>query len=184
MLIYIQAIQNESDRSLVEELYNKYSNTMLYNAQSILKDRYRAEDAVSQAFIKIMDKLQIFSFKNCNKTRGLLGIVVRDICYDMLRDDKSKNIVPIEDYEGILEDGENIPFDYVVSEEGYQFVLDCLYHLNDRFKDILRLKLVFEFTNEEISKILGITPENVRVRIHRARQALIEEMEKRGNGNG
>jgi len=184
MLICIQAIQIESDRSFVEELYNKYSNTMLYTAQSILKDRYLAEDAVSQAFTKIIDKLQIFSFENCNKTKGLLGIVVRDICYDMMRVDKSKNCISIEEYQDRLEDVGNVPLDYIVSEESYEFVLDCLAHLNTRYKDILRLKLVYEYTEEEILGILAISPKNVRVRFHRARKALIEEMRKRGSGNG
>lgn len=81
MLIFLQAIQNEADRSLVEELYNKYVNTMMYIAKSILKDQYRAEDAVNQAFLKIIEDLQKFSFENCKKTRALVVIIVRNICY-------------------------------------------------------------------------------------------------------
>lgn len=38
----MQAIRNESNHSLVVELYNKNSNTMLHIAQGILKNRYRS----------------------------------------------------------------------------------------------------------------------------------------------
>ena len=44
MLICIQAIQNDADHTMVEELYHQHYSTMLYIAQGILKDRYRAED--------------------------------------------------------------------------------------------------------------------------------------------
>lgn len=183
MLIFIQSIQNESDRNLVEELYKKYSRSMLYIAKSILEDQYSAEDAVSQAFIRIIDKLQNFSFENCNQTGGLLGIVVRDICYDMLKSDKSKKIIPLDDAEDLESANEDEPLDDVILKESYDFVMDCLSHLNVRHKDILRLKLVHELTDEEISQLLGITLNNVHVRIHRARKALLEEMRKRSNGN-
>ena len=183
MLIFIQAIQNEPDRNLVEELYNKYSNTMLYIAQGILKDRYRAEDAVNQAFIKIIENLQKFSFENCNKTRGLVVIIVRNICYNMIKSEKNEKIVPLEDFKNIPENAEDTPLNYVISVEGYDFVMTCLSHLSDKFKDILRLKFVYDYTDDEISKTLEITPDNARVRLHRARKALMEEM-RRENGNG
>ena len=52
---------------------------MLYIANGILKDPFQAEDAVLQTFIKIIDKLQYFSFENCNKTRALLSILMKDL---------------------------------------------------------------------------------------------------------
>jgi RNA polymerase sigma-70 factor, ECF subfamily len=183
MLIFLQAIQNESDRNRVEDIFLNYGSTMLYVAQSILKDKYRAEDAVSQAFIKIVDHLQKISFENCNKTEGLIVIIVRNICYDMLRSEKFEKIVPMEDFEAVPEAEENIPLDVAVSKEGFDFVTACLSDLSDKYKDVLRLKLIYDYSDEEISKILNISQENVRVRFHRARKALITEMMERGDSN-
>ena len=84
MLLYIMAIQNDNDRNTVERLYRENYRWMLYIAKQILKDQNKAEDAVSQTFVKIIDKLQKFSFENCNKTRGLIGILVKDILFQSM----------------------------------------------------------------------------------------------------
>lgn len=183
MLICTQAIRDESDRDLVEKLYGTYGSTMLYMALNILGDRPRAEDAVSQAFVKIIDNLQHFTFEDCNKTRGLLVIIIRNICYDMLRDEKSEKTVPIDGLEETFADAEEAPPEQVISEESYEFVLSCLSGLHADYKDILRLKFFYEYTDDEISGLLGISPGNTRVRLHRARKALMDEMRKRGLGH-
>jgi RNA polymerase sigma-70 factor, ECF subfamily len=183
MLIFLQAIQNEEDRSRVEHIYQSYGSTMIYIAQGILKDRNRAEDAVSLAFLKIIDNLQKISFENCNKTKGLVVIIVRNICYDMLKSEKRAKSVPLEEFEEIAEDAEDTPLDCAISAESYDSVMACLSDMSDKFKDILRLKLVYEYTDDQIARMLGISKENVRVRFHRARKALMDEMEKRGVSN-
>lgn len=180
MLLCIMAIQNETDRSFVEQLFNDYGSTMIYVAQSILHDRALAEDAVSAAFVKIIDNLQKFSFKNCKKTKALIVIIVRNISLDMLKSEKRQNTVPIEKIDDCFENTEDSPIDFVLKEETYNLVLSCLSQLNSRYQDVLSLKLFYEFTDEEIAKMLDITPQNVYVRFHRAKKALLKEMRKRG----
>lgn len=181
MLLCIMAIQNDNDRNTVEELYSKYGSTMLYIAKSILKDQYRAEDAVTQAFLAIIENLQKFSFENCKKTRALVVIIVRNICYNMIKSEKRENAVPLEEYEDVSEDAEDAPLDFAITEENYAFLLSCVSRLKDSYQDILSMKLFYEYTDDEIAKILGITPNNVSVRYHRARKALAEEIRERGS---
>ena len=57
MLSIIMAIENDDDREKAAELYKLYSSTMLYIARSILHDHYLAEDAVVEAFIRIINNL-------------------------------------------------------------------------------------------------------------------------------
>lgn len=183
-MICIQAIESEADRDLVEKLYRTYCRVMLSVAGGILKDRTRAEDAVSRAFMKIIDNLQTFSFEDCNKTKGLLVIIVRNICYDMLREEKAEKIVPIDDLEEVLPDEKEAPPEQVISEESCELVLSCLSELSPIHKDVLRLKFLYERSDEEIAALLGIAPGTVRVRLHRARKALMEAMRKRGGPDG
>jgi RNA polymerase sigma-70 factor (ECF subfamily) len=153
---------------------------MIYTAQGIFGDRYRAEDAVSQAFVKIIDNLQKFTWKDCNKTRGLVVIIVRNICLNMIKGEKYEKLIPPEYCEPAPEYVQDETLDFVVTKESYDFILSCLSELNVNYKDILRLKLIYEYTDKEISEILSISQENARVRLHRARKALIEIMQKRG----
>lgn len=97
MLFFGMVIQNEEDRSTIENLYHNYHRLMMYIAREILKDQEKAEDAVSQTFIKIIDNLQKFSFEDCNKTKGLIGILVRNICYDMLRSENRWSLVSLDE---------------------------------------------------------------------------------------
>lgn len=183
MLICIQSIRGETDRNTIEELFCRYGNTMLYTAQGILKDRALAEDAVSQAFVKIINSLQKFTFESSNKTKGLLVILVRNISFDMLKKQKSENLVSMDDYEENFEDAEDTTLDQTVSEESCRMIMDCLLSLDAKWKDVLRLKLLYGYSDDEAAKILSITPGNARVRFHRARKLLIKEMKKRGNGD-
>ncbi len=182
MLIFLQTIQEE-ERTRVEMIYRDYSGTMLHTAQSILKDSYLAEDAVSRAFLLIINNLQKIHFLNCNKTRGLVVIIVRNICYNMIKNEKSKATEPLEEYEDIPGKTEEIPLEHIVTGESYEFIMDCLSELHSNYKDILRLKLVYDYSDEEIAKILDVSQDNVRVRLHRARKALTDQMKKRGEGD-
>ena len=57
MLIYLQMIESEEDKSKFIEIYNQYKYLMFSVANRILKNEYDAEDAVHQAFVSIIDNL-------------------------------------------------------------------------------------------------------------------------------
>ena len=52
------AIENQNDRSKTERLYHTYKPVMAGVAYNILKDKYLAEDAVHQSFIRVINNLQ------------------------------------------------------------------------------------------------------------------------------
>lgn len=182
MLLCIMAIQNDNDRSTVEELYRQNYKMMMYIAKNILKDREKAEDAVSQAFVKIIDKLQKFSFENCNKTKGLIGMLVKDVCYDMLKAEKHRSFIPIDEC-GLPANPDDLPYDRLISKENYRAVLDALAGLSEKSGSVLRLKYVYDYSDQEIAELLNISQENVRVRLHRAKAALLQALKERNAGN-
>ena len=53
MLIYLQAIESEEERSKFEQLYFQYRGLMYHVAMRILNNPHSAEDAVHQAFLFI-----------------------------------------------------------------------------------------------------------------------------------
>jgi RNA polymerase sigma-70 factor (ECF subfamily) len=177
----MMAIQNESDRNAVEQLYRQNYKTMMYIALGILKDQSKAEDAVSQAFLRVIDKFQKFSFEDCNKSKGLIGILVKDICYDMLRSEARWKSVGLEELD-LSEDTDDIPYESLASEENYNMLVEALSRLNEKSNHVLKLKYVYEYSDDEIAQLLNISKENVRVRLHRAKAALLRVLEERGVG--
>ncbi|QNK42315.1 RNA polymerase sigma factor [Caproicibacter fermentans] len=180
MLLCIMAIQNDNDRRTVEELYLQNYRIMMYIAMKILKDKSKAEDAVSQAFIKIIDKLQKFNFEDCNKTRGLIGILVKDICYDMLKAEKRQNYISIDECD-IPAPSEDLPYDNLASEENYQTILNALTGLSEKSRNILKLRYVYGYSDLEMSELLNISQGNIRVRLHRAKVALLQALKEKQN---
>ncbi|MCI1983086.1 MAG: sigma-70 family RNA polymerase sigma factor [Oscillospiraceae bacterium] len=182
MLICITAIRDDSDRGLVEELFNRYGSTMLYVAQGILKDRALAEDAVLHAFEKVIENLQKFSFENCNKTKGLLVIIVRNISYDMLRKRNPLQIVPFDECGKTCSAGEDLP-DRIISEESCTRIQACIERLGPRQRDVLRLRSAYGYSEDEIAGLLGTTPGSVRAALCRARKSLLKEIKREESKN-
>lgn len=179
-MIYTQAIKNESDKKVIEKLYTCHGNVMLQTARRILHDNMLAEDAVSQAFIKIMDHLQKINLEEWDKTRGLVVIIVRNIALNMLKRGKIMQEISIDTVDNVLANVDNFPLEKTISGEIYEKILSCIKSLSDAHRDILRLKLLYHYTEDEIGQQLGISSGNVRVRYHRARQALIKKLGKEG----
>ena len=182
VLLCVMAIQNNSDRETAEKLYRQNYKMMIYIARKILKDQEKAEDAVSQAFVKIIDKLQKFSFEDCNKTRGLIGILMKDICYDMLRTEKRQSCVSIEECD-LPAHSDDLPLDHLLSEENYRIMLKTLSGLSEKSGSVLKLKYVYDYSNREIAEFLSISEENARVRLSRAKAALRKALRERNTGN-
>ncbi|MBE5966166.1 MAG: sigma-70 family RNA polymerase sigma factor [Lachnospiraceae bacterium] len=180
MLPIIMIIENNEDKEKVTEIYNQYSGTMLYIAEGILHDIQLAEDAVSEAFIKIINHLEKINEVNCYQTRGFVVIIVRNVALDMLRKQKRSQTVFLDDYNETI-GYEEPDFNNITAKEACKRIVYCLGRLNKNYSDILYLKIAFDCSYEEIGKILGISQKNVKTRLSRARKALKVELEKEDN---
>ena len=54
MIIYLQMIESDEDKSKFEQLYIMYKGLMFHVAMKILKNEFDAEDAVHQAFLSLI----------------------------------------------------------------------------------------------------------------------------------
>ncbi len=126
------AIENDDDREKAAELYRLYSSTMLYIAKSILHDHYLAEDAVIQAFIRIIDNLNKIKTINCYQTRGFVVIIVRNIAFDFLRHQNRSKTVSIDDNLDYLSDEEPV-LDNITTKEACSRITDAITKLNKNY---------------------------------------------------
>lgn len=170
-------IENEDDRNKAAEIYRLHGSTMLYIARGILGDISLAEDAVSEAFIRIIDNLEKIDMNDCYKTKGFVVIIARHTALNILKQQKRDTTIPFEDFID-YSDSEEPVFDDVTIREACTKIADAIAGLHKSYADILYLKFEMDHSHDEISKILGISPENVRVRLGRARQALKTQLRK------
>lgn len=180
MFVLIMAIENERDREKATALYELYRGTMLYIAKSILHDPHLAEDAVSDAFLKIIDNLEKINIIDCYQTRGFIVIIVRSTAYDILRRQSRNQTIHFEEYMACSISEEPV-LDEVSAKEACSKIAECINKLNKTYSDILYLKIEMDYSYEEIGKILGISRDNAKMRLSRARKALKEQFRKEGN---
>ncbi len=178
ILVLFTMIEDEKNRSKLEVLYNNYKYTMLYVAKGILKDQDLAEDAVHKAFIKIIDNLEKIDDPICNKTKSFLVIIVRNTAIDMYNHRKKQNVVTFDEAYIVKEDFNSSPLELIISEESIDSMVENIDKLDVKYSDIILLKYFYEYSEKEIAKLLDISYENVRVRLHRGRKMIKEMMEK------
>jgi RNA polymerase sigma-70 factor (ECF subfamily) len=95
----------------------------------------------------------------------------------MLRRIKKEQILSLDD---VREPVDNIDpvFENASIKDACEKIIDCINRMsNKNYADTLHLKIGYGYSNEEISEILNITTDNVKVRLSRARKALIKQMQ-------
>lgn len=173
MLLFLATIKDENAKKKLEALYIKYKTDMFKVAYRILDDYQLAQDAVQIAFISIMDNLDKIDEIYCNKTRAFVVIIVRNISINLYRKRKKQNGILLEDIEDTLPDGNQMIDEMIIDAEMFSRVSSKIRELRPDYSDIISLKYFYHYTDDEIAKLLNITPGNVRVRLHRAKQSLI-----------
>lgn len=178
MLIYLNLIDTEEGKNKFEQIYLKYRYTLLYVAKSIVKDHQLAEDIVHETFLKIIEKLDNVDDIFCSKTKSFFVTIVKHKSIDALRKIKREETIPLGGIEYSLRDDTPIPLDEIISRDGYRRLLEYIGHLDEKYRAVLELKYIHEYSDKEIANILDITPKNVNVRTFRARKMLIKMIEE------
>ncbi len=143
MFIFLSLIDNEQDKRKFEILYSLYYKRMFYVAKNILHDVHEAEDALQNAFISLaanIDKVDDISSKS---TLSFVLTVARNAAIDLLR--KRDAIIYIDDDFFSHERDIDIS-DIIVSEEEFNNVVAAIQKLPDKYKDVLNLHYINNFT--------------------------------------
>ena len=142
--IFVDISQNRAQG--IEELYNKYKKIVYAIAFTISKNNTDAEDIVQIVFTKIYEidesKLPI------NKQSSWLYSITKNETINFLK--KKKNDIPLDKIYEISDDNrdlnkviDNIEFNRLISK------------LNEKEKEIVSLKILSNFSFEEISNLLN-----------------------------
>lgn len=155
---------------------------MFRQAEKILNDKYLSEDAVHQAFIRIIKNLHKIDENNCPRTRNFLVIICVNVAKDIYRERLylNKSGDAIEELEDKMQEISNDPLDIIVDREIIHRLKDAIKNLNPIYRDVVLLKQSYNCTNEEICDLLRISPETLKKRLYRAKKMLTQILEKEG----
>lgn len=166
-MVCMAMIDNNEDKTIFKKLYDKYLNLMLYTAYNILGNQQDAEDAVSEAFLRIAKNFSKVEKTICSKTANQFVIIVRNVSIDIYRKNKKKKEIPFQ------ADMELKPTDNTESSD----LESALSNLNQNEKDILYMYYIYGRSTKDISKLFDISEAAVYKRIQRAKSHLKKILE-------
>lgn len=163
-----------------EEVVRAYGGRMLAVARRMLASDEDARDAVQEAFLSAFRS--IGRFEGVSRVSTWLHRIVVNVALMKLRGRRRKPETPIETLlPAFREDGHHqeqfrpwiVPADdLLLQTETRAFVRAAIARLPDNHRTVLLLRDIEERDTDEVASLLGVTPNAVKIRLHRARQAL------------
>lgn len=163
-----------------ETMVRAFGGRMLAVALRIVRNEEDARDVVQTAYLSAFKSLGQFG-GGCLLSTWLHRIVVNAALMKL----RSRRRRPEESIEPLLptyfEDGHHteqfsrhdIPADHLIDKaETRATVRACIEQLPDRYRSILIMRDIEDVSTAEVASLLGVTPNAVKIRLHRARQAL------------
>ena len=174
--IYLALIDEQSDKEKFLEIYEMYKDMMFYKAMSVLNNTSLSEEAVQESFLKIAKNIKKISEPDCSKTASFIIIIVRNTALDIkkkeLSSDKEELIDDIADFQPEI-------LSYIISKSGYEYLVSVVKGLDNIYSDVLMLKLVYGYDNDDISDLLNIPKRTVESRIYRGKCILKTKLEEK-----
>lgn len=171
LVFYLSLLETQEDKDKFEQLYLQYRKLMFYIAKGILQDDFLAEDAVHNAFLRIINHLDKIEEISCHKTKSYMVIVVENVSKDLYNKRKRGPTISDEEIDRTVVDRNDVA-DNVMEKIAVEDVVKKIGLLPDIFREVLLLKYVHELNDKEIAKVLKISPAAARKRIERARQRI------------
>lgn len=163
--------------AIFDRVYEQCRYTMLHVAMGVLHDQHLAEDAVQEAFIKVLQHYERFRDFPTPQTRNLALVIVRNKAIDLLRKQQGQTI-PLEEMETIPEAAGPTPEEAFLAQQGYASLRAAIRSLKEQYRIALELKYIHGCSDQEMATLLDITPKNANVRVFRAKRALRERLEE------
>lgn len=149
MIIYLQMIESDEDKSKFETIYQEYRGLMYHIAYKYLQHEQDAEDAVHHAFVKIAENISKISDPMSPKTKNFIVTIIENRSIDILRVDRKKNVIPFNE-------ALNIGFNEPTTEPDNQLA-KCILMLTPEQRQVIWLKYYYGYDLKEISQMLDIS---------------------------
>lgn len=170
------------DETAYEELVRAEGRHLLAVARRLLRNEQDAQDAVQQAFLSAFRALPAFNGQS--RLTTWLHRIVTNAALMKLRtrgrqpEDSIEDLLPT-----YLEDGHHTAqfSEWALPAESKLLRLEtqvqvraAIDALPEAYRTVLLLRDIEELSTEETAQTLGVTPNTVKIRLHRARQALLK----------
>lgn len=146
-------------------LYDKYSDMLYRIALVNVQNHTDAEDIVHDVFIKWFEHQP--AFKDEKHEEGWFVKVTVNACRDFNRKKAYRNHDSIDDFHHLKAEDKEPPF-----------VIQSLSLVPERYRSVLTLHYLEDYSVSQIGKALGLSQSAVKMRLSRGREILKNILEK------
>jgi RNA polymerase sigma-70 factor (ECF subfamily) len=177
---------HEGDEAAFEETVRRYGPPLSAVLRRYLPDEHEAQDALQDTFLSAFKALPRFQAESTLGT--WLHRIAVNAALMKLRTRRRHPERPIDELlPTFLDDGHRAeprgpwaprPDDVAVGRENVELVRRAIDRLPESYRTVLLLRDIDERTTEETAALLEMSVANVKTRLHRARQALRELLDR------
>jgi RNA polymerase sigma-70 factor (ECF subfamily) len=161
----------------MEELFSALESPLLSYALRLLGERAAAEDVVQEAFMKLHAQ-----FAEVREPRRWLYRTVHNLALNQRRQDRK--VVPLaqpgQEQSAETADPEPLPDEQIIRWEGIGLVRLSLGTLDERSREVVRLKFNEDLSYKQIAERTGLEPGHVGYLLHHALKAIAAELARTG----
>jgi len=175
-IYYIEQILAGNNNSFIY-IVDRHKDKAYNLAFRICGNREEAEELAQDSFLKAYRSLKSFQMKSSFAT--WLYRIVYNTSISHVRI-KKKGVLSLEDFPADATDfiGSNTTEEEADNEYRSSLVNFALQKINEEERGLVSLYYYEELSTEEISDITGISKSNIKVKLFRARQKMLEIIEK------
>lgn len=160
-----------------ELLYQLYEQKLYVIAFSILHDPWQAEDAVQEAFVKILVNLPQIKDVESDSTKRYIIQIIKNTSIDMYRKNQKVNpnftVITTEQIEEIEDTNQSVD-KQILEAESKEAVNKMLYSLPSKYYEIITQRIIEQRSFKEIANQLHISENTARKRYERGRKLLMK----------
>ncbi|HUT70930.1 MAG TPA: RNA polymerase sigma factor [Desulfatiglandales bacterium] len=152
------------------DVYHNYYDRVRRFIVILIRDDWVADDLVQETFVRAQENLA--RLRDHSKLSSWIFRIAYNCCQDhfrQLKKDSFNERIALEKTEGFREAFVQKELEQI---EMGKCVQDQINLLPESLRTVIVLSDIMDFTHHEISEVLGIRVENVKVRLHRARKRL------------
>lgn len=172
----IQAI-NSGQTEKFHDLVKRYEHKLYNFSLRMCRDRSDAEDMIQDTFLNVFKYLKNFRYES--KFKNWLYKVAASTCIKKRRKSKFApekelsldEFLPNEEAEkpDHIPEWALLPLDKLLNDELRDKINETILTLPKKYRLVMVLRDIEEFSTDETAEILNLSPSNVKVRLHRAR---------------
>lgn len=167
---FLAMLETEEDRQNFAILYEQCNEKIEQKAKQLLKNQQDMEDAVQNTYMQIIRHFEKVYKISCNEWIFWCISIVKNEAYMILR--KKQKTVPFENWDAVTDDS--------VLISSYKDIVSLFRRIPETYRAALEMKLLLDYSGNEIAQHLGISESAANTRISRGRMLLRELAEKEG----